>query len=248
MRIKLVIEYDGTDYGGWQVQANAPTVQCEIEYALKKLAGRPVALIGAGRTDAGVHARGQAAHFDMESSIPPHKFSFVLNTMLPPDIRIRASEEVSPDFHARFGAKGKEYIYHIYNAPHASAIDRRTTMHVPAALDTDKMRAAAAHIVGTHDFACFCAAGSVAKTTVRTVYAIDITQSGPYINISVQGNGFLYNMVRIIAGTLMEAGKGKLPPEQLPDIIARGDRRLAGMTAEPQGLVLERVFYEDLQK
>jgi len=243
MRIKLIIEYDGTAYGGWQVQDNAPTVQAEIEFALKKLTGQHIGVYGAGRTDSGVHARGQAAHFDIDSSIPPEKFSFVLNTMLPADIRIRSSEQVPETFHARYHAKGKEYVYRIYNAPHASAIERNTTMHVPSPLNMEKMRTAAGYMVGTFDFSAFCAAGSVAKTTVRSVYAIEITEQSPLIAISVKGNGFLYNMVRIIAGTLIEVGKGKLDPEQLPHIIACGDRKLAGMTAEPQGLTLEQVFY-----
>ncbi|MBQ9942252.1 MAG: tRNA pseudouridine(38-40) synthase TruA [Christensenellaceae bacterium] len=244
MRILLTVEYDGTAYAGWQMQKNAPTVQEEIEKAILQATGQNCRVSGAGRTDAGVHARGQRAQFDIESNIPPDKFSYVLNLVLPPDIRIRESCQVSEDFHVRKAARMKHYRYTIYNSPHASAIERNTTAHVRQDLDAEKMKLAAQYLVGTHDFAAFRAAGSNIVGTVRTVYSLEVTRIGENIYIDVKGNGFLYNMVRIIAGTLIAVGKGQLQPAEVEDILKSLDRTRAGATAPPQGLTMMGVYYD----
>jgi tRNA pseudouridine38-40 synthase len=243
MRVAFIVEYDGTAYAGWQVQKNAVTIQEKIEEALLSLNKGHVTVTGAGRTDSGVHARGQCGHFDIDCNIPAEKFQFILNTKLPKDIRIKRSWQVSKDFHSRFSAKGKRYVYRIYNSPSASALMGRFTMHVPENLDINKMCEAAEFIKGTHDFKAFCAAGSQVKTTVRTVYKLDITKKDELIEITVEGNGFLYNMVRIIAGTLIEVGKNKKSPGDVKEIIEGKARKAAGMTADPQGLTMDEVFY-----
>lgn len=243
MRIKLIISYDGTRYGGWQLQKNAPSIQGELENVLKTLTGKRIVVQSAGRTDAGVHSLGQTAHFDYSGSIPPQKLPFVFNSMLPKDIRVTGAWEVSDDFHARYNAKGKRYIYTIYNSPHSSALLYNRTMHVPQALEFQKMRAAAQYIIGTHDFKAFCAAGSYVKSTVRTVSRLEIAEELPLIRIIIEGNGFLYNMVRIIAGTLIQVGIGKLEPEAVAQIIQGRSRAAAGFTAPAQGLMLDEVFY-----
>lgn len=243
-RIHLIVEYDGTDYAGWQRQSNAMTVQEKLEDAVKKLTGETVCVHGASRTDAGVHALGQSAHFDTESRIPADKFSFALNTILPPDIRVSRSEEVSEAFHSRFSGKGKRYRYLFYAAPHAGALNRRTHAHVIYPLDVDRMRAEAQSLVGKHDFAAFAASGSVVKDTVRTIYRADIERDGAEICLIVEGNGFLYNMVRIIAGTLIGVGSGKLAPGAFERAIESGNRLDLGVTAPAHGLTLMEVFYD----
>ncbi len=243
MRIKLVIEYDGTAYSGWQRQELEPSVQQTIEEALERLTGQKTVLHAAGRTDAGVHALGQAAHFDTQSSIPADKFSFALNTILPQDIRIRESAEVDERFHARFDARQKHYRYVICSSPHASAIERNHSMHVPQPLNIEKMRLAAECLVGEHDFSAFTSAQLRVKSPVRTVYGIEISRQGCFVHIDVTGSGFLYNMVRIIAGTLIYVGIGKLEPGDVPVILMSRDRRKAGITAKPQGLILVEVRY-----
>lgn len=243
MRIKIIVSYDGSGYGGWQLQKNAPSIQGELENVLKTLTGKRIVVQSAGRTDAGVHALGQCAHFDYFGSIPPEKLPFVFNSMLPRDIRVTKAVQAPENFHARYSAKGKRYIYTIYNSPHASALLYNRAMHVPQALNIEEMRAAAQHIKGTHDFKAFCAAGSYVKSTVRTVTRLDIIYKKPLIRIVVEGDGFLYNMVRIIAGTLIRVGLGKLSPEDIPSIIEGKKRAAAGFTAQPQGLILDEVFY-----
>ncbi|MBQ3574660.1 MAG: tRNA pseudouridine(38-40) synthase TruA [Clostridia bacterium] len=242
-KIHLIVEYDGTDYAGWQRQSNAMTIQEWLEKAVKKLTGETVCVHGASRTDAGVHALGQSAHFETESRIPADKFSFALNTLLPPDIRVVKSEEVDADFHSRFSGKGKRYRYLFYAAPHAGALNRRTHAHVIYPLDVEKMANEAATLVGTHDFGAFAASGSVVKDTVRTIYRADVTQNGPEIQLVVEGNGFLYNMVRIIAGTLIGVGSGKLEPGAFKRAIESGSRLDLGITAPAHGLTLMEVFY-----
>lgn len=244
MRIVLVIEYDGTNYCGWQVQKNGISVQQRLEEAVERAVGASISVHSAGRTDAGVHALGQVAHFDAETDIPADKFFYVLNTLLPDDIRIKRSYQADGDFHARFSAQGKHYRYVIRNAREKGAIDRLYSMFEPIPLDIERMRGAAKHIEGTHDFAAFCAAGTDLKgTTVRTVYSVEVTRDGDHVLIDVKGNGFLYNMVRIIAGTLLGVGKGKLAPEAVKNALEAGDRTLAGATAQPQGLFLVEVYY-----
>ena len=242
-RIHLVVEYDGTDYAGWQRQSNAMTVQEQLERAVKRLTGETVCVSGASRTDAGVHALGQSAHFDTESRIPADKFSFALNTLLPPDIRVVKSEEVAADFHSRFSGHGKRYRYLIHAAPHAGALNRRTHAHVIYPLDVEKMQREALDLVGTHDFAAFAASGSAVKDTVRTIYRADVYRNGSEICLIVEGNGFLYNMVRIIAGTLIGVGSGKLETGAFRRAIESGSRLDLGVTAPAHGLTLMEVFY-----
>ena len=246
-RILLLLEYDGTRYSGWQRQFNAISVQQALEEALLKATGSPVKVTGASRTDAGVHAKAQGAHFDTASSIPPDKFPFVLNTLLPPDIRVHFGMEVPMGFHARFQAQGKLYTYRVYNSRHASAILRHTHAHVPLPLDWELMDRAAQALVGTHDFAAFAAAGGSAKTTVRFIHEIHVAKSGPEVLLTVRGNAFLYHMVRIIAGTLIEIGCRKLSPDCFSRALATGDRLCLGATAPACGLELTRVFYRELK-
>lgn len=245
MRIKLTIEYDGTAYAGWQRQENALAVQQVIEEALTKLTRARVVIAGASRTDAGVHALGQTAHFDTESRIPPDKYAFALNTMLPADIRIRKSEAVSEDFHARFSNKGKRYRYLIYQSPHAGALNRNTHAHVIYPLDDEKMRRELTALIGTHDFSAFAASGSVVKDTVRTIYSASLARRGDELELLVEGSGFLYNMVRIIAGTLISVGAGRLEEGAFARAIQSGNRLDLGVTAPAHGLTLMEVYYKE---
>lgn len=242
--IKLTIEYDGTCYHGWQSQENAATVQDVVTSAVRKLTGEEVSLTGSSRTDTGVHAYGQVANFRTESRIPPEKFAFALNSMLPEDISIRRSEEVDPEFHARFSARGKKYRYLIHNTSHRSALLRHRAWHVVYPLDIGNMTEASRYFLGTHDFKAFMATGSSAKTTVRTIHEISVIRlPDNQIAIEIAGDGFLYNMVRIIAGTLAYVGYGKIDPKDVPAIIDEGDRRKAGKTAPAHGLYLVEVYY-----
>ena len=244
-RIRLIVEYDGKNYSGWQRQLNAMSVQQKLEEALRKLTREEeLFVVGASRTDAGVHAMGQNVHFDTQSRIPADKYCYALNTLLPDDIRVRASMGVSNDFHARFSAKGKEYRYIFYNSPHASAMMRNFSAHVMYPLDVDKMNAEAQTAVGTHDFAPFAASGSVVKDTVRTIDRVSITKNGEILEMRVHGNGFLYNMVRILAGTLIGVGTGKLEPGAIEKALSGGKRIDLGVTAPACGLTLMRVDYD----
>ncbi|MBO7385137.1 MAG: tRNA pseudouridine(38-40) synthase TruA [Clostridia bacterium] len=241
-----MLEYDGTNYSGWQRQENAVSVQQRLEESLRRLTGESLLTVtGASRTDAGVHALGQHAHFDTDSRIPGDKFSFALNTMLPDDIRVVSSEDADPSFHARFSAAGKEYRYLFYSARHASALYRNLCWHVIYPLDADKMSREAQSIIGTHDFASFAASGSVVKDTHRTIDSVSVTQRPPFIELRVHGNGFLYNMVRILAGTLAGVGSGKLPEGAIQRALEHTDRLMLGVTAPPQGLTLMRVDYSE---
>ncbi len=244
-RIKLILEYDGTDYAGWQRQINAISVQQVVEDTLERLVGTKTSVTGSSRTDAGVHAQGLAAHFDTASRIPPEKFAFALNTMLPADIRVRESGLAPEGFHARFGAKKKQYRYQIHMAPHASALYRNQRAHVIYPLDIGLMRDEARALIGTHDFAAFASAGSIVKDTVRTVYRADMDKDGELVTLTVEGNGFLYNMVRIIAGTLIGVGTGKIAHGAIQRAIEAKDRLQLGITAPAHGLTLMRVWYEE---
>jgi len=247
MRIKLNVEYDGTNYVGWQRQKNGTSVQQMLEDAFFAASGQRVGITGAGRTDAGVHAQGQAAHLDTDTTIPPEKLSFAMNAHLPADIKVTNSQEAGGDFHARYGAVAKTYIYTYYNAQHSSAIYRNTTAHVRGEIDVGAMKQAAQHITGTHDFLSFCASGSEVNTTTRTVYRLDIVREKPFLRIEITGSGFLYNMVRIIAGTLLDAGKGKIAADDVKKIIEGRDRSLASPTAPARGLVMKQVYYDDAE-
>lgn len=244
--IKLTIEFDGTAYHGWQSQINAVTVQDTVTAAIKTLTGEDCSLCGSSRTDAGVHALGYVCNFFTQSAIPADKFAFALNTLLPEDIVIKGSQEVSENFHARFSAKGKTYRYLICNSVFPSALLRKRVYHVYYPLDITAMQAAADHFVGTYDFIAFSAVGGTVKTTVRTITAAAVLRQNPdnnLIALNITGDGFLYNMVRIIAGTLIEVGIGNLKPGDIPELISGRDRRKAGRTAPAHGLYLVEVFY-----
>lgn len=243
-RIRLTVEYDGTDYAGWQRQENALAVQEVVERALARLTGEKAALTGASRTDAGVHALGQTAHFDTMSRIPAEKFSYALNTLLPGDVRISDSREVSPDFHARFSARGKRYRYQIDSAPHAGALTRKTHWHVIYPLDLALMREEAQTLLGRHDFRAFAASGSTVKDAVREIHRAEILQCGREFVFWVEGTGFLYNMVRILAGTLVGVGSGKMAPGAFARALQTGDRLCLGVTAPAHGLTLMQVYYD----
>ncbi|NLC69631.1 MAG: tRNA pseudouridine(38-40) synthase TruA [Clostridiaceae bacterium] len=243
--IKLTIEYDGTRYNGWQSQPGGLTIQDMLEAAIYKLTNEKAKVTGAGRTDAGVHAYGQVANFYTASSIPAGKFSFALNTMLPGDIVVTKSEEVSLDFHARFSAKGKKYEYLIYNSIHPPALLKDRAWHVFYNLDVEAMNEAALHLAGTHDFAGFAARdpSRPGLNTIRTIREVSVERISNIIRISISGDGFLYNMARIITGTLVDIGRGKMEAGRIKSIIDKRDRKLAGMTAPPQGLYLVEVYY-----
>ncbi|MBQ2948564.1 MAG: tRNA pseudouridine(38-40) synthase TruA [Clostridia bacterium] len=242
-RFKLTLEYDGTAYCGWQRQINGPSVQQELEEALARLTGESVSVTGSSRTDAGVHAMGLCAHFDSATRIPPEKLAFALNTMLPPDIRIRESGPAPQGFHARYSAAGKVYRYVFYNSRHDCAIGRQYAAHVPLNLDDRRMHEEAQALIGTHDFEAFAASGSVVKSTVRTIYRAEVVRRGDLVELYVLGDGFLYNMVRIIAGTLMEIGTGKRECGAIARAIETKDRLALGQTAPAKGLTLMAVLY-----
>lgn len=242
--IKLTIEYDGTNYHGWQIQKNAVTIQEHVEKALSRLLGVQTGVTGCSRTDVGVHAYGQVAHFFTESTIPGEKFSYALNNLLPEDIVVQTSEEVPEDFHSRYASKGKKYRYLICNTAHQSALMRNRACHVRPELDFEQMGKAAAHFVGEHDFAAFQATGGQVRSTVREIYSMSVRKKeDKLIELEVSGNGFLYNMVRIIAGTLIYVGMGKLSESDIPGIIGGLDRTKAGKTAPAQGLYLMEIYY-----
>ena len=244
-RILLTVEYDGTAYAGWQRQITGLAVQQVLEEALSSACGHPVSVTGASRTDAGVHALGQKAHFDTGCSIPPDKYAFVLNTLLPPDIRVQDSREVPAGFHARFLTSGKTYTYRIWNARHASALRRNTHWHVPVPLAEAPVRRALETLPGRHDFAAFQAAGGTAKTTVRTLRGAELSVRRNEWILTVSGDAFLYNMVRIIAGTAVEIGMEKRGPGAFEQAFQTGDRLALGMTAPAHGLELTEVRYPE---
>lgn len=242
--IKLTIEYEGTNYHGWQVQKNAVTVQECVEKALSRLLEDKTGVVGCSRTDVGVHAYGQVAHFFTEAAIPGEKFSYALNNLLPADIVVQKSEEMPENFHARYSSKGKRYRYLICNSPHQSALMRNRACHVRPELDFEQMRKAAVHFTGEHDFAAFQATGGQVRSTVREIYSTAVKRrEDSLIELEVTGNGFLYNMVRIIAGTLIYVGMGKLAESDIPGIISGLDRTRAGKTAPAQGLYLMEIYY-----
>jgi len=242
-RIALKLSYDGTRYAGWQRQHNALSVQQVVEGALYRLLGEAVAVTGASRTDAGVHARGQMVHFDTAASVPPDRYAYALNPFLPPDVRVMASAAVPGDFHARFMARGKTYRYHIDNAPHADALTANRAWHVFHPLDMAAIQGAADALMGTHDFTAFAAAGGTHKTARRTVTQARWSRQDNLLTFEIAGNAFLYNMVRIIVGTLVYVGMGKIPPETIAHMLATHRRTDGGPTAPPQGLVLWAVRY-----
>ncbi|HEY7955049.1 MAG: tRNA pseudouridine(38-40) synthase TruA [Polyangia bacterium] len=246
-RLRMRIEYDGTDFAGWQRQANAPTVQATIEDALGEMLkvpdGARIVVRGAGRTDAGVHALGQVAHFETDANIPLVGFRRGLNALLPRSIAIVSLDEAPPDFDARFSARGKLYRYQIWNADSRAPLTDRYVWHQPRPLDAARMQAAARPLVGRHDFSAFRSADCERKTTERTLTRLEVARSGELVTIEVEADAFLKNMVRILVGTLTDAGYGKRDAQAIERLLASGDRRLAGPTAPPQGLTLVRVDY-----
>ena len=243
--IALLTEYDGTAFHGWQSQKGLRNVQDEIRKAVLTITGENIVLTGCSRTDAGVHAKGHVSNFKTGSTIPTEKFAIALNCELPPDISVLKSAEVPESFHARYDAKGKEYRYRIVCGPSRPALDRCRVYHCRTRLDLNAMQAAASYMTGTHDFRAFMAAGSQVSTTVRTLYSVEVISDDSEIDLLVKGSGFLYNMVRILAGTLFYVGNGRYAPEDVAAIIGSGDRRTAGKTLPAYGLYLEKVFYSD---
>lgn len=244
-RIKLIVAYDGTEYSGWQIQLEAPTIEMYLDKAIHELTGENVHVTGASRTDAGVHAYGNVAVFDTESTIPGDRFTFALNRFLPDSIVIQDSWEVSSDFHPRHCNTRKTYEYRILNTTVPMPQKRNFTWHVAGSIDIEKMKEAAAYIVGEHDFKSFCCVRTQAESTVRTIYSLEVLQEGSEIIIRIKGNGFLYNMVRIITGTLIQVGKGRFRPEYVKQMLEAKDRTVAGQTAPPQGLTLVGIEYVD---
>lgn len=242
-RIKLTIAYDGTNYCGWQVQPNGITVEEVINKALSKMIGEEILVIGASRTDSGVHAMGNVAVFDTNTTIPPEKIGIALNQRLPEDIVITKSEEVPLDFHPRYCDCSKTYEYHIINTRIPVPTKRFTNYFVSYELDIDKMREAASYLVGEHDFVSFCNVRTDVENTVRTITALDILTNGNEITIRITGNGFLYNMVRIIVGTLIRVGRGFYEPEKVKEILEAKNRKAAGVTAPAHGLMLMEINY-----
>ncbi len=242
-RVKLIIGYDGTNYCGWQIQINGITVEEVINRELSRLLGEDIVVIGASRTDSGVHALGNVAVFDTCTKIPAEKISFALNQRLPEDITIQKSEEVPLDFHPRFCNSTKTYEYKILNRRFDIPVLRLYSHFVYMPLDVEKMRKAAEYLVGEHDFKSFCSARTQVKDTVRTVYSLEVSRNDEMIYIRISGNGFLYNMVRIIVGTLIKVGLGVYPPEHVKEILELCDRNAAGPKAPAKGLTLVGIEY-----
>ncbi len=242
--LRMTIQYDGTKYDGWQRQGNTKnTIQEKIETVISRITGEEIELNGSGRTDAGVHALGQVANFKTDSEYDEEYMLKEINRYLPKDIRLLDLKKEDIRFHSRLNAKRKTYIYRIDNTDFGSVFDRRYAMRFNERLDVKAMKEAAAFYVGEHDFKSFCTKKSMKKSTVRRIYSVDITKNNGIIEIIYCGNGFLYNMVRIIAGTLIDVGRGRINPWDIADIIEARDRGRAGFTAEPEGLFLKSVEY-----
>jgi len=242
MRVKVVVEYDGSNYSGWQRQINSNSVQQTIEECLYVLTGKTVVIHGAGRTDAGVHAIGQVFHFD-DDTIPADRYAGALNSKLPHDIRAISSAAVDDNFHSRFDAKGKRYQYKILNQKRPIVIQRNYAWRVYKQVDVEKMILASKDLIGEHDFASFMATRSFVNSTVREIYSLNIIKENNEITIDISGNGFLRSMVRIIAGTLVEMGTGQKDYKEMNDIIYAKNRLSAGITAPAGGLYLMEVYY-----
>ena len=242
--IKIIIEYDGKDWGGWQKQPNKLNIQGEIERAIEEITGEKVLLIASGRTDAGVHALAQVANFKIEKDIPVEKIPYALNSKLKKSIRIKSAEEVDEKFHSRYTCKRKTYKYIINNSLQGTAIYRNLQYHFPEKLDEEKMNKGIKYLIGEHDFKSFKASGTSSKSSVRIIYDANVKREGEIVTIELTGNGFLYNMVRIIAGTLVDVGIGKIKSEDVKTILEAKDRLKAGKTLPPTGLYLVDVKYE----
>ena len=242
--IKLTIEYDGKDFNGWQKQPNKLNIQGTIEQAISKITGEEIKLDASGRTDAGVHSLGQVANFKTNSNLPIERFPIAINANLKKSIRILAAEEVDDRFHSRLTCKQKTYRYIINNSLYGSAIYRNLEYHVPQKLDVEKMKEAAKYFEGEHDFKAFKASGTSSKSSIRKIYKAEVYKDEDRIFIELTGNGFLYNMVRIISGTLVDVGLGKTIPKDVESIILEGKRENAGKTLPAHGLYLVKVKYD----
>ena len=244
-RVKLIVAYDGTNYCGWQIQPNGNTIEGELNRALSELLGEKIVVSGASRTDAGVHSCGNVAVFDTTARMPAEKISYALNQRLPEDIVVQCSKKVPLDFHPRHVKSKKTYEYRILNREFRDPNRRLDTYFYYRHLDVHAMRVAAGYLVGEHDFKSFCSIHAVVETTVRTIYAIDVEREHDVIGIRITGNGFLYNMVRIIAGTLIQAGCGMIEPEDVKEILEAKDRSMAGPTAPACGLTMIGITFLD---
>ncbi|MEG2001826.1 MAG: tRNA pseudouridine(38-40) synthase TruA [Clostridia bacterium] len=242
-RVKVTISYDGGDYHGWQRQPNGVCVQEIVEKTLAEICGTAIKIYASGRTDEGVHAIGQVFHFDNPTTIPADRICFVLNRILPNDIVATASELVSDDFNARYSAKRKTYLYKMYFSTMDLPFERKYKLRIDTKIDIEKMRQAANYLVGIHDFVGFSATGSYVGSTIREIFDASFTEVGNELQFRVTGSGFLYNMVRIIVGTLLEVGYGKYQPERVRDVLLSKNRKLAGKTVSGVGLYLEKVEY-----
>ncbi|WP_290774241.1 tRNA pseudouridine(38-40) synthase TruA [Anaerofustis sp.] len=241
--ILLTIEYDGSAYVGWQMQNNGISVEGKVKNAIEKLVKEDIKLFGSGRTDSGVHALGQAASFYTNSNIDIKKIPYGINSFLPRDIRVIDAKEKDSDFHARYSAKGKEYIYVIYNRSIMNPLFKNRATHVFYKLDIEKMQRASKDLVGVHDFAGFMGSGSNVKSTVREIYSVDIIKKNDLIIFKIRGNGFLYNMVRIIVASLIDIGRGRFEENRIKEILTSKNRDMANVTAPAEGLYLSKVFY-----
>ena len=247
MRVKMIVAYDGTNYKGWQVQPNGITIEEVLNKNLSNLLGEQIVVSGASRTDSGVHSLGNIAVFDTNTRIPADKIAFALNQRLPEDIVVQGSCEVEDGWHPRYQNSRKTYEYRILNRTFRMPTRRLDTYFYHYPLDVEKMKKAVSYLEGEHDFKSFCAIGAQVKTTVRTIYACDVEKEGDIITIRVTGNGFLYNMVRIIAGTLVQVGGGAIEPEAVKEILAKKDRSAAGPTAPAHGLTMMGIEIENVE-
>ena len=243
MRVKLVVAYEGTNYCGWQIQPNGITIEQVLNETLSELLGEDIVVMGASRTDAGVHSLGNVAVFETKTRMPAEKISYALNQRLPEDIVVQNSCEVPEDFHPRFSKSTKTYEYRILNCRFRQPLERKTSYFYHYPLDEAAMQKAADELVGEHDFSSFASVHAQTNTYVRTIYGLDVIREGDMIRIRVRGNGFLYNMVRIIAGTLIQVGAGIKQPEDIKNILAGKDRELAGPTAPAHGLTMIGLEY-----
>lgn len=245
VHICMLVSYDGTGYGGFQIQKNAPTIQGELEKALARIYREPLRITGAGRTDAGVHARGQVVHYAAPFEIPPLRLPAAFNVLLPRDIVVLEAKPVDPDFHACFSARGKVYSYTVDRAQYPQVMRRRYTCHLPGAFDRQAVREATRLFRGRHDFSAFRASGSSARSTVRTLHRVELNElpAEQLLRFVIEGDGFLYRMVRLIVGSLLRVGRGRLEPDTVAAALAGDHPGGAGPTAPPQGLCLEKVIY-----
>ncbi len=243
--LKLTISYDGTRYRGWQrLPGESNTIQGKLEAVLSRILGEPIEISGSGRTDAGAHAMGQVASFHCQNPMPCQTLLQELRTYLPEDIGIHSCQEAAPRFHARLNAVSKTYVYRVWNSDEPCVFQRKYVYRMPSSLNLDAMRQAASYLTGQHDFLSFCSNKKFKKSSVRTIHRLDIETLGPELRFTIEGDGFLYNMVRIIVGTLLEVGMGRRDPNEIPEILAARNREAAGYTVPANGLILWEVAYQ----